>query len=144
VVTQGCGAYEPGQDATMTITHIRVVTVYVTNQQQALEFYRDKLGFEIRADNPMGEQGRWIEAAPPGSRESVIMLADASGFEKTEQVGGFAPCTLECDDARATHAELEGRGVEVTDVETESWGTFFFAHDPDGTRFLVREAASGD
>jgi catechol 2,3-dioxygenase-like lactoylglutathione lyase family enzyme len=126
----------------MSITHIRVVTVYVTDQQQALEFYRDKLGFEIRADNPMGDQGRWIEAAPPGARESVLMLGDAAAFER--EVGGFAPCTLECDDARATHGELSGRGVEVTDVESEFWGTFFYAFDQDGNKFLVREAQADD
>jgi catechol 2,3-dioxygenase-like lactoylglutathione lyase family enzyme len=133
-----------GQERRMAITNIRVVTVYVSDQQQALAFYRDQLGFEVRADNPMGDQGRWLEVAPPGSTESVIMLGDAAAFEKTDRLGEFAPCTLECDDAAATHAELAGRGVTVSDVETAFWGTHFFASDPDGTRFLVRERAADD
>jgi predicted enzyme related to lactoylglutathione lyase len=88
----------------------------------------------------MGSMGRWLTVAPPGSSEALIMLGDAAAFEKTDRVGEFAPCTLECDDAEATRAELAERGVTVTDVEAAFWGTFFYASDQDGNRFLVRQA----
>lgn len=123
----------------MPITTIRVVTVYVTDQDAAVEFYRDRLGFEIRGDEPMGPMGRWIEAAPPGGGQAVLMLADAAAFKRTDRVGEFAPCTLECDDAEATRAELAGRGVDVSDIEREHWGVHFYASDQDGNRYLVRE-----
>lgn len=124
----------------MPITHIKVVTVHVSDQQQALEFYTDKLGFELRQDEDMGSMGRWLTVAPPGSSEALVMLADAASFEKTDRLGEFAPCTLECDDAAATREELAGRGVDVTEVEAASWGTHFYAKDQDGTNFLVRQA----
>lgn len=123
----------------MPITSIRVVTVYVLDQQRALEFYRDVLGFEVRADNDMGAMGRWIEVAPPGSGDTVIMLGHAASFEREERVGEFAPCTLECDDAASTRAELAQRGATVTDIEVAHWGTHFFVRDQDANNFLVRE-----
>lgn len=121
----------------MPITHIRVVTVYVRDQEAALAFYRDQLGFEERRNVDMGK-GRWIEVAPQGAGDTVLMLADAAAFGQ-DDVGGFAPCTLECDDAETTRAELAERGVDVSEVEREHWGTHFFANDPDGTKFLIRE-----
>ena len=123
----------------MALTMVRVVTVYVRDQQQAMEFYTERLGFELVEDQQMGEMGRWLTVRPPGSQEGVIMLGDAARFEREDRVGEFAPCTLECDDAQATHDELAARGVEVTDVESEFWGTFFYAPDQDGNRFLVRQ-----
>ena len=119
----------------MALTHIRVITVYVADQDAALAHYRDVLGFEIRRDEPMGSS-RWIEAALPGDR-AVLMLASAGAFER--EPGGFAPCTLECDDAVATRAELAARGADVSAIEAEHWGTHFYASDPDGNRFLVHE-----
>ena len=126
----------------MPITQVKVVTVYVRDQQQALDFYTGPFGFELLQDEQMGAMGRWITVAPPGAREARIMLGDAAAFERSDSVGGFAPCTLECDEAAATREELAGRGVEVSDVEHEYWGTHFYASDPDGNRYLVREADS--
>ena len=119
----------------MALTHIRVVTVYVTDQDAAKQHYRDVLGFEIRREADMG-RSRWIEAALPGD-SAVLMLADAAAFERTP--GGFAPCTLECEDAVSTRAELAARGADVSDIESEHWGTHFYMSDQDGNRFLVRE-----
>lgn len=124
----------------MAITMVKVVTVYVTDQQQALEFYTGKLGFELRQDEQMDDMGRWLTVAPPGSSEALVMLGDAAAFQK--DVGGFAPCTLACDDAERTRAELAERGVDVTEVESAYWGTHFYAKDPDGNNFLVREEGS--
>lgn len=122
----------------MALTHIRVVTVYVTDQEAAKLHYRDVLGFEIRREADMGPQGKWIEAAIPGDT-AVLMLADAARFERTDRVGEFAPCTLDCDDAVTTRAELAARGADVSDIEAEHWGTHFYVSDEDGNRFLVRE-----
>ena len=55
------------------ITDVRTVGVPVTDQDRALEFYLDKLGFEKRADIPMGTQMRWLEVAPPGASTTVTL-----------------------------------------------------------------------
>ena len=47
------------------LTRIGTITVQVTDQDKALDFYTQKLGFEKRADQPMGPEQRWIEVAPP-------------------------------------------------------------------------------
>ena len=53
------------------ITNIGTVTMYVRDQEEALRFYTEKLGFEKRADNPMPDGGRWLTVAPPPSQNSV-------------------------------------------------------------------------
>jgi uncharacterized glyoxalase superfamily protein PhnB len=125
----------------MALTNIRVITVYVRDQDAALIHYRDVLGFEIRRDVEMGK-GRWIEAAIPGD-DAVLMLADAAAFGMEERVGEFAPCTFDCDDAVTTRGDLAGRGADVSDIEAEHWGRHFYMRDQDGNNFLVREAPKG-
>ena len=55
------------------ITNLESVTVYVNDQDQALDFYVNKLGFEKRADNPMGPGMRWVTVAPPGGKTEIVL-----------------------------------------------------------------------
>lgn len=118
------------------ITVINTVALYVTDQERARRFYVDVLGFEVTADADMGEMGRWLEVAPPGSRTSFV-LADAAGFDKQDWVGSSADVTLKCRDIRALHQHLVSAGVKVTEPEQQSWGTFLTVTDPDGHAFVV-------
>lgn len=115
------------------ITHVRFVTVYVSDQQRALEFYTRRLGFETRADVPMGPGARWIEVAPPGA-QTVLVLYTPPGME--DRIGGFTGITLACDDVFATAEELRARGVElVAEPREEPWGQWAEFKDPDGNVF---------
>jgi catechol 2,3-dioxygenase-like lactoylglutathione lyase family enzyme len=49
------------------IKHVKSMGVSVSNQEKALDFFTNKLGFEVRADEPMGPNARWLEVAPPGA-----------------------------------------------------------------------------
>jgi lactoylglutathione lyase len=60
------------------------------------------------------------------------MLADAAGWHKQERIGSSADVTLRCDDTRALHAELSAKGIEVTEPQTQRFGTFIDVTDPDG------------
>jgi hypothetical protein len=64
---------------TTCITQIATVFVPVSNQDQALEFYLDKLGFEKRVDFTYGGIHRWIEVAPPGSTNSIALVPPSEG-----------------------------------------------------------------
>ena len=55
------------------ITNLETVTVYVNDQDQALDFYVNKLGFEKRADNPIGPGMRWVTVAPPGGKTEIVL-----------------------------------------------------------------------
>ena len=122
---------------TQTATHItRVGTIIVpvSNQDQAIEFYVGKLGFEKRLDGPFGEGGRWVEVAPPGAATTIALVwspdGDAAGIE----------VSLATHDAEADHADLRARGVDA-DAELIRMGDFvppmFIFRDPDGNRFRV-------
>ena len=102
------------------ITKASTVGVYVSDQDRALDFYVNALGFEKRTDEPMGPEARWIEVAPAGA-ETVLVLYTPPGLE--DRIGTFASVVFECDDIRATYEELRSRGVEFTEEPSEQpWG----------------------
>lgn len=114
------------------ISEIHTVALYVADQDRAKSFYVDVLGFEARADQPgLGGIGRWIEVAPRGAKTS-FMLADAASWNRKDRIGKSADVTLRCDDARALHRDLAANGVEVTEPQTQRFGTFIDVTDPDG------------
>lgn len=115
------------------ITRARSVGIYVRDQQRALAFYTEKLGFEVRQDAPMGPEmgdARWIEVAPPGA-ETVFVLFTPPGLEG--RIGGFSNIVFECDDVQATYADLTAKGVEFTQEPSRMpWGWWAQLRDPDG------------
>jgi len=117
------------------ITHIETVAVYVSDQERALRFYVDQLGFELRKDAMLGAAAdgpRWIEVAPPGG-QTVLVLLTPAGME--DRVGASSGLVFLCEDIHATVAELRGRGVEFAREPMELpfgwWAPF---HDPDGNQ----------
>src|SRR5258708_3883105 len=61
------------------ITQVGTVIVPVSDQDRALEFYLDKLGFEKRSDIPFGHGDRWVEVAPPGAATSIALIPPREG-----------------------------------------------------------------
>jgi uncharacterized glyoxalase superfamily protein PhnB len=118
------------------ITHVGNVTVCVRDQQKALEFYTQKLGFEVRRNEPMGPNARWIEVAPKGA-QSTLVLFTPPGLEN--RIGTFAGIVLGTDNPEATYRELSGRGVEFTQKpEKQPWGgTMGQFKDQDGNTFVL-------
>ncbi len=88
------------------ITGIATAILYVDDQDEALHFYRDVLGFDVVQDGDMGEEGRWLEVKPAGAQTS-IMLASAERFGKRPGDGGNL--TFAADDVAATVEELHIR-----------------------------------
>lgn len=124
---------------TETRTHISqvgTVMVPVTDQDRALEFYLDKLGFEKRADIPYGHGERWVEVAPPGAATTIALVPPREGGP----VGVETRVGFTTEDIDADHSDLGGRGVDVDD-EVARMGDpippMFFLRDQDGNRFLV-------
>jgi catechol 2,3-dioxygenase-like lactoylglutathione lyase family enzyme len=119
------------------IKGLRTVAVPVTDQNRALAFYVDQLGFEIRVDAPLDEiGGRWIELALPGVG-TTIALAPAYG---QSPAGVSTGIRLTTDDAVRLHDELSGRRVDVDDVL--SWPgvpPMFGFRDPDGNSLIIVE-----
>src|SRR5262245_42813730 len=104
-------------DGTM-ITRMSHVTIYVLDQNEALKFYRDKLGFEVRKDATMDNGFRWLTVGPKTQPDLEIILMEVKeGFmfdadkvaalKKLIQTGSVGPGVLEVDDCRKTYAELK-------------------------------------
>jgi lactoylglutathione lyase len=94
------------------ISDVRTVGVPVTDQDRALEFYVDTLGFEKRLDVPMGGGGRWIEVAPPGATTTIALVASHEGVPAGVETG----VRFKTADADGDHAALRTQGVHADDV----------------------------
>ena len=119
------------------ISNIRTVGVYVSDQDAALRFYTEALGFEVRADLSMGRQGRWLEVAPPGAQSRIViypreMMQDWDRRKPSVVFG--------CEDVDAEYRRLSGLGVEFSQMPTKmKWGSFAIFADPDGNEFVLAE-----
>lgn len=119
------------------ITDVRSIGVAVADQDTALRFYVDVLGFEKRLDAPISPTMRWIEVAPPGARTSIALTAAPSVTGTTDTRIRFT-----VPDATAEHAALHHRGVAVGELlEWAEVPPMFTFDDPDGNRFYVVQEA---
>jgi len=120
------------------ITQVGTVIVPVSDQDRALEFYLDKLGFEKRIDTPYGEGDRWVEVSPPGAATTIALVPPREG----DSTGIETRVAFTTEDADADHANLRARGVDV-DAAVMRMGDpvppMFFFRDPDGNTFFIIE-----
>jgi catechol 2,3-dioxygenase-like lactoylglutathione lyase family enzyme len=110
------------------ITSLSHTTIWVLDQDEALAFYTEKLGFEVNTDATMDEF-RWLTVNPPGRPEHELVLLvpgpPMMDEEAAEQVkaliakGALGPGAFETDDCRATYKELSKRGVNFLTEPTE-------------------------
>jgi len=124
--------------ATQThITGIRTVSIPVDDQDAALRFYIDTLGFTTLRDNPTPNGGRWIELAP-GTDDVIITLEPAA----PEVTRGAIGIRFTTESAEAAHAELQAAGVDTDDILRWPGVPAMFAfRDPDGNAFSITETA---
>jgi catechol 2,3-dioxygenase-like lactoylglutathione lyase family enzyme len=118
------------------IAEVGTVMVPVSDQDLAIEFYVDKLGFEKRTDTPYGDGDRWVEVVPPGASTSIALVQPREG----ESVGIETRIGLTSNDIDADHASLQARGVDI-DADVSRMGDpvppMFFFRDQDANRLLV-------
>ena len=134
---------------------IRISTaqLWVHDQDEALAFYTEKLGMELRADVSFPEMGdfRWLTVGPPGQEDVSIVLMAIPGApvlndEPAEQIRalmakGFAGTVfLTTDDCRASYEELKARGVEFSEEpEERPYGIDSGFRDPSGNSFRLTQ-----
>ena len=129
------------------LTKVATITVHVTDQDKALVFYTEQLGFETRADMPMGPDQRWIEVARPGAQTRILLYKptpDAPGSDSYEaalaKIGKSTGMVMEVDDIVATFAQLKEKGVPIIDEPTQQpWGWWGVFADQDGNSYGVHQ-----
>ena len=133
-------------DQTRTrITDVRTVGVPVTDQDRAVAFYVNTLGFEKRMDAAFAPGARWVEVAPPGAAITLaLVLPSADGAPGPRAVAGTdTGIRLTTADADADHATLRARGVDVDPeiLRLPAVPPMFSFRDPDGNQLYVVERA---
>ena len=117
------------------ITHIKFVSIPTRDQDAALAFYTDKLGFRVVTDQRFDDKQRWIELRV-GTSDTRFVLFTQQGHE--DRIGGMFSGALACDDVEATYRQLSARGVEfVSPPQKQAWGTFVMMKDLDGNQFVL-------
>jgi uncharacterized glyoxalase superfamily protein PhnB len=133
---------------------IRISTaqLWVHDQDEALAFYTEKLGMELRSDVTFPELGdfRWLTVGPPGQDIEVVLMAipgepvmDRDTAEKVRELmaKGFAGTVfMTTDDVQAAYEELKGRGVEFVEApEERPYGIDSGFRDPSGNSFRLTQ-----
>jgi len=123
-----------------TVSNIGVAMFVVSDQDAALAFYADKLGFELRSDVRFGEhdEGRWLEVAPPGSHARLALNPPMG-----EAQPGGSSIAVETVDVPGEHARLSAiGGIDLDQELTRIPGAplMFMLRDPDRNHVVVVEA----
>jgi catechol 2,3-dioxygenase-like lactoylglutathione lyase family enzyme len=114
---------------------LELVAVPVSDVDRAKQFYAEKAGFHADHDHQVSDTIRFVQLTPPGSACSIAL-----GDGITDAVpGSVKGLQLVVSDIEAAHAELAGRGVDVTEVQVYPWGRFVYFSDPDGNGWAVQE-----
>jgi len=133
------------------ITKMSHVLIWVKNQQEALEFYRDKLGFEVDTDAEIGPGFRWLTMKIKGQPGFEIILVEpnpgmmldeesAAQLRSLIDKGVLGGGVFDADDIHKTYEELKARGVEFKGPPSaQSWGTATVMKDNSGNWFSLSQ-----
>ena len=128
---------------------IAILCAMVGDQDEALAWYTEKLGFEKRVEAGTPDGWKWVTVAPPGQDDFEISLIDPSVRPDIDEDvrslmarGGLNGVIIQTDDCRAAYAELKERGVEFTSEPEEFfYGTDCGFRDPFGNAFRLTQLA---
>jgi catechol 2,3-dioxygenase-like lactoylglutathione lyase family enzyme len=119
------------------INKINTIVVPVSDQDRAIEFYVEKLGFQKRVDIPFGDRYRWVEVALDDAETTIALAPPPEGRPTGNKETGIG---LQTEDIDAFHSELKASGVDV-DPEVSRMGDpvppLFWLRDPEGNSLMV-------
>lgn len=114
---------------------MQMLSMPVSDQDRAKDFYVDTLGFDLVADDRMGPDQRWVQVRPKGGQTSITLV---TWFE-TMPPGSLRGLVIETDDLDGDVETLTGRGLTIDgDVQDAPWGRFVTFHDPDGNGLILQ------
>ena len=121
----------------MSLTRIEVLSLPVTDQDRAKDFYVGTLGFDLVADNQMGPAQRWVQVRPKGGQTSITLVTWFASMPP----GSLKGLVIETDDLDGDVKALAARGLEVGDIDTAPWGRYVTFDDPDGNGLILQSTA---
>ena len=114
---------------------LELVPVPVSDVDRAKAFYVEKVGFVADHDHTVNDDLRFVQLTPPGSACSIVMGVGITEMDPGTQKG----LQMVVASAADAHAELTERGVEVSELDPQPWGTFVYFADPDGNTWALQE-----
>jgi catechol 2,3-dioxygenase-like lactoylglutathione lyase family enzyme len=134
---------------TLKRQHIGYVALLVRDYDEAKDYYINSLGLDLVEDSTLADGKRWLLVAPPGSSETRLLLAEASGADQVAQIGrqagGRVFLFLHTDDFWRDFSEFTERGVRFCEApRDEPYGTVAVFEDLYGNRWdLVQIKSRG-
>ncbi len=128
----------------MKVTHM---TVVVKDQDKALEFYTQKMGFVKKADYTQPGHPRYLTVSPGGQELEIVLWPAGAEQERMpashSQPGNGTRTVLQVENLRKTFADLKGKGVHFKEAQPmeEAWGLAADLTDPDGNPFTIFQPA---
>jgi len=114
---------------------LELVAIPVSDVDRAKAFYVDQAGFVEDHDHAVSDEIRFVQLTPPGSASSIALGKGVTNAAPGSVVG----MQMVVSDIQVAHAELAGRGVDVSEMQEFPWGSFVFFSDPDGNRWAVQQ-----
>jgi predicted enzyme related to lactoylglutathione lyase len=117
------------------IKAIKFASVPVHDQDRALKFYTEKLGFKVFTDAPFDDKQRWIELGIPRAETKLVLFTPDA---LKSMIGGFMNIAFVCDEVESTFRQLKAKGVEFAkEPQKADWGTFAIFKDSEGNQFVL-------
>ena len=114
---------------------IELVAIPVTDVDRAKAFYVEQVGFHADHDYQVNDELRFVQLTPPGSACSVVLGTGITEMPPGSQKG----VQVVVDDVTAARHDLAGRGVDVSEVDVQPWGSFVTFSDPDGNTWALQQ-----
>ena len=114
---------------------IELVAIPVTDVDRAKAFYVEQAGFHADYDYQVNDELRFVQLTPPGSACSVVLGTGITEMPPGSQKG----VQVVVDDVTAARRDLAGRGVQVSEVDVQPWGSFVTFSDPDGNTWALQQ-----
>ena len=114
---------------------LELVPVPVTDVDKAIDFYVNKVGFNLDHDHHVSEEVRFVQLTPSGSACSIVIGKGVTQMTPGSQQG----LQVVVDSAQEVYEMLKEKGVDAPAPETMPWGTFTYFSDPDGNKWAVQQ-----
>lgn len=122
------------------INKIGKVTVYVNDQEEAKDFWLNKIGFVLKMEQPMGPDFSWIEVGPSEDEFTTLVLYSKEAMEQQNPAAVAHPSIMfSTTDIESAYEKMKQAGVQVGDMLRMPFGTMFSFKDQDGHDYLLRE-----
>jgi lactoylglutathione lyase len=122
------------------INKIGKVTVYVKDQEEAKDFWLNKVGFVLKFEQAMGPNMSWIEVGPSEDEFTTLVLYSKSAMEQQNPSAVAHPSILfSTSDIDSAYAKMKENGVVVDELQKMPYGSMFTFKDQDGNNYLLRE-----